>query len=120
MEALISLIKDQFINCKVGKIWDLREGLEWLAGLLNTALSCSQRYPVHVLTLTFRHLIVCLRCDHIQKVLIKRTWPGRSNWGTGFFNKQGRPKGLSSGGYHTTKTARIFTTLSGFIALEVT
>jgi hypothetical protein len=50
MEALISLFKDQIINCKVGKIWGvLREELGWLAGILNTALSHNKGYPAHVL-----------------------------------------------------------------------
>jgi hypothetical protein len=45
-KALISVFKDQLINCKVGKIWAvLREELRGLAGLINPALSPNMGYP---------------------------------------------------------------------------
>jgi hypothetical protein len=50
IETLISLFKDQFINCKLGKIWTvLREGVGWLAGFINTALLHNMGYSVHLL-----------------------------------------------------------------------
>jgi hypothetical protein len=64
IEALNSLFKDQFINCKVGKIWTvLREGLRWLAVLINTALSHNMGHSERVLMVIFRSVIVCMRCD---------------------------------------------------------
>jgi hypothetical protein len=54
MELLISLFKDEFTSCKVGKIWAVpRERLGWLAGLINTDLSHNKGNCVHVLMIIF-------------------------------------------------------------------
>jgi hypothetical protein len=59
IEALLSLFKDQF-----KQIWAvLRDGLGWLAGLINTPLSHNVRYSVHLLMVISKPLIVCLRCE---------------------------------------------------------
>jgi hypothetical protein len=64
IEAIISLFKDQFINCKARKIWAvLREVLEWLAGLIYTALSHNMGYSAQVLMPISRPLILCMRCQ---------------------------------------------------------
>jgi hypothetical protein len=82
------------------KTWAvLREGLGWLAGVLNTALSYNKGYSVHVLMLILGLLLYVWDVTNINEVLSKRSWPGRSNWGQAFFNKQGRPKGASFGYY---------------------